>query len=386
MTINKSNSGGINEDLLKPREDNVTLEGNAPSAEETERAVEKVKHILGWDFELSEGANNMQELRELLPVIWACSNVVLGPILNKKMGMTVVDAGADFWEIQTKQDLQLSELLINSVCKRYPGSFSEEKDSPLRTGEKEIYQIDPMDGTWDVKHTLGLYGNDISKLTPSTILISKLMRDNTEEDFKPKASIIFEMINNFAFISDWEETEIYKFSKEGEPTKVEFEKKSYIWTPDQWIDINRRSAYLQENYDHFIWQLSEKLWFDVRPKHVWWAWTFPLQLLANYIRTEEFIPWFSNLEPISIWFNAQPDWKTWDTDPSVPLLNTFWFNEFTDIKGKPLTQNASQKNLKSDLVHTSWVVMSDNKELAKMLTDQVIKFEERCGSILEKNY
>ena len=345
-----------------------------------------VESIVDWSFNLSEESNNIEELRELLPLIYACNKLVIGPVLNQKIGMEVIKSWKTFWEIQTSQDLQLSELLIDAMSQKYPWTFSEEKDSELRTTENTIYQIDPLDWTWDLKYTLGISDWDNKKITPSTILISKLERENNAQNFKSKASIVFDMINEFAFISDWKEIELYKFNKQWEPQEVKTEVIDYTWKPEDWININRRTAYLQKNYDQFVSSLSKNLWLDINTIPVWWAWTFILHLLKNYIKTEQNVDWFTDLKPLSIWFNAQPDWKTWDTDPASPLLELFWLKEITDIYGEPIKQNASQKDIKKDLVHTEWCVLSTNEEISYILTTEAKKFRDKSKNLLEINY
>ena len=82
--------------------------------------------------------------------------------------------------IVTEADKKVSQYLLDGgiqgiagVRKQYPGSFSEEDDSPERLQVAEIYQIDPIDGTGDMVDTY-----KSSNVKGPTTLVSKLIRES----------------------------------------------------------------------------------------------------------------------------------------------------------------------------------------------------------------
>jgi len=113
-----------------------------------------------------------------------------------------------------------------------------------------------------------------------------------------------------------------------------------------------------------------------------------MQLFRNYIQpTDDFGRDFATLEPLTILFAAQLDWKTWDTDPTEIVAQTLGLPERTDIYGHSLVANAAEPEL-SNTHHTEGYVLSTSSHLANVLTEMAGRFEGRnpnC-SLTDKDY
>ena len=55
---------------------------------EVEIAIVEIKKMVGWKFKLLVGNKNNME--ELLPLVYACNKLVIGPVLNQKIGMILL--------------------------------------------------------------------------------------------------------------------------------------------------------------------------------------------------------------------------------------------------------------------------------------------------------
>lgn len=269
---------------------------------------------------------------------------------------------------------------IEGIRKVYPGSFSEEDDSPERLNSFTIFQIDPIDGTGDMIDTY-----QSSKVVSPTTLVSKLERKYTSDNFVPVSGLIFDVLNGFGLISDGDEIGLYKIENE-KVKEIKYEKTEHPWKEGDVIKINRRVSYPQLSFDGpFIDYI--KAGFEIERVNVGGAGTFALQLFRNYIEPKEFIKGFSDLETLTIAFNTQPDWKTWDTDPTEVIANALGLTERTNIYGGELTANASKETL-SDMHHKEGYVLSPDKNLRIGLTflaEQFTKKNPNCP-LTKKDY
>ena len=112
-----------------------------------------------------------------------------------------------------------------------------------------------------------------------------------------------------------------------------------------------------------------------------------MQFFRNYIQPKKEVRGFSELETSTIGFNAQPDWKTWDTDPTEVIANAMNLPERTNIYSCSLSANASAHNLQQ-MHHTSGYVLSPYNHLRDTLTQAAKDFESRNPDcpLLKKDY
>jgi len=269
--------------------------------------------------------------------------------------------------------------------KTLPGSFSEEDDAPVeRLKATEIWQVDPVDGTGDFVDTYAT-----PRVFGATTLVSKLIRDSASEPFKPIGGLIFDTINQIALISDGETIELYKADEKRALKKVPYESTApEVWTRGETVKINRRPSYPQLTFDGAFMTYLGKHGVNIERVNVGGAGTVALQLFRNYIQpTDPSGKAFADLAPIDICFNAQPDWKSWDTDPTDVIANALGLPKRTDIFGNKLYANASANEL-AEMHHTEGYVLSTSKELQIAMTANAQAFVDRnpdC-SLLQKDY
>jgi hypothetical protein len=318
------------------------------------------------------------------------NRAVVLPFIQKKYGLQVVDQGSDYGQIVTIADQKVSQYLLNGGIKgivgqrrRLEGSFSEEDDTPLRLHALELDQDDPIDGTGDLVKTY-----QTENVMGSTTLVSRLIRQSPTERFTPAAGLIFDNITETVLVSDGHDIGLFKVNEDGKLREAKYERMQ----PEEWrigrpIRINRREAYPQHNYDEFRMLVSIPANAHVEPVPVGGAGRIAMQFFRNYIQpTDKWGADFAKLEPIDICFNAQPDWKTWDTDPTEVIANALGLPPRTDIYGDPLTANAANRSLK-DMVHTTGYVLASDRVLRNFLTSHAVMYEAGTGrKLTEKNY
>ena len=90
-------------------------------------------------------SDNYTEMVHVLERVAQVNRAVTLPFIQKKTGLQVVSQGADHGMIVTEADLNVSKSLLAPLRDDYPGSFSEEDDSPQRLKSTELYQVDPID-------------------------------------------------------------------------------------------------------------------------------------------------------------------------------------------------------------------------------------------------
>lgn len=291
--------------------------------------------------------------------------------------------------VVTEADLNVSRFLLNGGLghngfrERYPGSFSEESDSEDRVKALSILQLDPIDGTGDFVDTYKL-----KKVTPPTTLVSKLTRNSLQEQFSPVAGFIFDVVNEFALLSDGKNVGLYQVDEGGRLREIKYERTEPEHTEsDTIIKINRRVSYPQLTFDGpFMGYLRNK-GLNIKQIPVGGAGIFALQIFRNYITPLEHVEGFSDLETLTMGFNAQPDWKTWDTDPTEIIANALGLPRRTDIYGSGLIANAEAKTLK-EMHHTTGYVTSTSRGFQDILVSSAVEFERRNPDcpLLTKDY
>ncbi len=334
-------------------------------------------------------ADNYTEMVHVLEDVARVNRAVTRPFIENKTGLKVVDEGEDHGMIVTEADKKVSLYLldggiegIQGLRESYPGSFSEEDDSSKRLKGKTIYQVDPLDGTGDFKDTY-----ESNNIIGPTTLVSKLQRNSLESKFSPVSGMIFDTLNEIALISDGKDIGLYKVDKDGKIKDIKYDVKEFNPPLDDKLMVNRRVCYPQLTFDGPFMDFLSKNGLNIERTIVGGAGTLGLQLFRNYIEPKEFVKGFSDLESISVLFNAQPDWKTWDTNPTDVIANALGLPKRTDIYGGKLTENAANKELQ-DMHHTKGYVLSPNKELHNYFTEAAKEFQERNPdvSLLKKNY
>lgn len=322
--------------------------------------------------------DNFTEMIHFLENVALINRTATLTYLEKKTGLKIISKGEDHGMIVTEVDRKVSQYLldgememagIKGIRQNYPGSFSEEDDSSERLNSLTIFQIDPIDGTGDMVDTY-----QSSKVVSPTTLVSKLERKSTSENFVPVSGLIFDVLNGFGLISDGNQIGLYKIENE-KVKEIKYEKTEHPWKEEDLIKINRRVSYPQLSFDGpFMDYINDE--FKIKRVNVGGAGTFAFQFLRNYIEPKEYVKGFSDLETITLMFNAQPDWKTWDTDPTEVIANAFGLPKRTNIYGEELTANASKEKL-SDMYHTKGYVLSSDEDLRIELTSLAKEFTRK---------
>ncbi len=326
--------------------------------------------------------DNYTEMVNMLERVAKINQIVTIPFIQKKTGLQIVSEGQDHGMIVTEADLNVSSALLNPLRKSYPGSFSEEDDSPQRLQALKIYQVDPIDGTGDFVDTY-----QSSKVTGPTTLISKLTRTSPQEKFTAVAGMIFDIVHGIALLSDGKQIGLYSVGEDGKLVDVPYERTAPELKPGNPVRINRRVSYPQLTFDGAFIDYLRKKGFNIQRVNIGGAGIFAMQVFRNYLQPKQNVPGFSDLETLTIGFNTQPDWKTWDTDPTEVIANALSLSSRTDIYGNPLTANAANEKL-SNMHHKTGYVLSTNESLRNSLVQAAKDFEERNPDcpLLKKDY
>ena len=338
--------------------------------------------------------NDYKEMVEwTLPQVVRINRAITKPVIKKRTGLKIVSEGESFGAIVTNVDIGASQALLEGnipgvagLRSLYPGSFSEEQDSPERITACNIYEVDPLDGTGDFKKTY-----DASVIMPPTTLVTKLKRKDSGEPYTPVVSLIFETVHEYGLVSDGTRIGFFTVTPEGEIYEVpcrliKYDRPFDLSLP---IFINRRPAYPQQCFDtKFVPYLREHFRLDIRQVSVGGAGMQALHLFRNYIEpSQQDCPAFHKLKPLTISFNAQPDWKTWDTDPADVIAKAIGLPERTTIFGEKISDHASKKkenaaatNLK-DMWHPKGCVLSTDGYLQQLIC-QIAKIVPNFGDNL----
>jgi hypothetical protein len=102
-----------------------------------------------------------------------------------------------------------------------------------------------------------------------------------------------------------------------------------------------------------------------------------LQIFRNYLEVKDGNGgFFNNLERLTILFNAQPDWKTWDVDPIAVIAKALNMYGGTDIFSKPLTANA-RAGTKDGMIHKTGYALSISQQLHGIMTEYANQFSKK---------
>ena len=329
----------------------------------------------------------------VLPQVIAVNRVVTRPVIEKKTGLKVLSSGEDFGQIVTNVDIGVSNALLNGgisgvegLRSRYPGSFSEEQDSPVRRSSLVIYEVDPIDGTGDFQKTY----NTSSVMSPTT-LVTKLVRESVDEPFRPVAGMIFEIVNQYAIIGDGTSTGLFVAGKDG-VVQIPIQKisQSGVKIP---LRINRRFSYPQDVYDNEFPKFLEQYGCDIQQVAVGGAGMQALQFFRGVFEpADSGAEAFSGLEKIDIVFNCQPDWKTWDTDPATVIARAWGCKLYDNIEDNAeiTPPNAAAEKM-SDMWHRYGCRLGEESVDGMMtaplaLGELARTFRELGNDLLSKNY
>ena len=351
----------------------------------------------------------------VLPWVTRVNRMITWPVIRKKMGIEIVSKGRNFGEIQTDLDIGISQVLLDGAPKldiaglrsMYPGSFSEEQDSLERTTALTIYEVDPLDGTGDFKKT-----HQTTNVIPPTTLVAKLERGSVNDLFVPVAGMIFEILNEYALVGDESKIGLYKIMPDGSIKNIPFE---FEWHEEKLtghhlagnsvVRLNRRHAYPQYNFDVAFKEFCDKSRWGVIQIPTGGAGLQALQFFRQYIHpTKGTLTAFEKLEELDVVFNCQPDWKTWDTDPSQVIARAIAKQNYeqcksrvytedyrrprleTNIFSHPLAANATAVSLK-DMWHRSGCIMTGDRTLEDCMLQAADEFMKITGkNLLEINY
>ncbi|GEM_PF-2660377 len=333
--------------------------------------------------------SNFDEMVGMLEHVGRINRVVTLPFVQKKTGLRILDQGQDHGMIVTEADRNVSAYLLDGglegtpgVRQSYPGSFSEESDTPERLSALELIEVDPIDGTGDFVDTYSA-----ARVVGPTTLVTKLQRSSPDQPFRPVAGFIFDILHGIALLSDGKDIGLYKL-KDGKLLDASYK----LVQPEPWnstrpVRINRRLSYPQLTFDGpFMDYLQKNMHIERVP--VGGAGIFALQVFRNFVEpTDDLGRDFRDLEHLTIGFNAQPDWKTWDVDPTEVIATALGFPPRTDIYGQPLRANAANPTLR-DMHHTTGYVLSPHQGLQNTLVRFATEFTQRNSDcpLTKKDY
>ncbi len=321
----------------------------------------------------------MANIFSLIPNVVRVNREVTLPILAKKTGLRVISNADDETMVATDVDIGITSALLEGLpgmeglSTLYPGSFSEELDSPMRGSSKIVAELDPCDGTGDLKRTA------LSKnIIPSTLLLALLKRHAIGYAFDVVGGIIYNEVHEYGIASDGQETVLFS-GKDGKVKEIPFE----ITSPPVWglcdepLILTRRVNYPQLVYDGPFIKYLKKCGVNVKIINTGGAGMFALHLFRNFINpTGPGVEEFEKLPKISASFNCMPTWKTWDTDAAQIIGKALGLPQMTDLFGRKLTANACNEKL-DDMWHTQGTLMARDSHLQQTLIGVASSFMER---------
>ena len=335
--------------------------------------------------------NRVSEMVEWVfpQVVRACRKAVLPRLRDK--GITIVSRGADFGEIVTDMDLGASALLLDGgegnegLRNRLPGSFSEESDSLQRMGAVVLYENDPCDGTGDAVAT-----RDTGAIVGPTNLTARLERPTADSRFTPIVGMIYDVLGEYAIIGGEGRVLLGRANEAGGFVPVRFYRvQETIAASRQPTRIGIRRAYPQTNAHVRFPAFLGLGGVGIEQIPVGGAGTQALQFFRSRIVpvNSADLPAFARLEPIDAIVNAQPDWKTWDTDPTLAIAGVLGLPDATDLFGEALRENAAASAM-SDMHHRSGFVLAYDANLRDFFTGKAREFRDAYPelNLLKKDY
>ncbi len=288
----------------------------------------------------------------------------------------------DAHDIKTDTDIAVSKALLDGaedipgLRSLYPASFSEEEDSPRRKDALDLIELDPTDGTGDFVDTY-----KSARIMSPTTLAARLTRASIHEPFTPVWGIIFEVMHEYALVSDGET--VLFLVMDGEHFRTVFLCLNQLraWQAHDTINLARRASYPHLAYDGpFIRSLGTQ-GINVRQVLTGGAGMQALQFFRQFIRpSEEKLPVgaqaFIKLEPLSALFAPQGDWKCWDTDATAVIARALRLPNPRSVWGKStLAGNASNNSL-DVMRHAAGYILAGDIGIETMLLNAAWHFNQ----------
>lgn len=322
------------------------------------------------------------DMLEVLELVVKVNRAITLPVLEKKSGLTIVSHGKDFSEVVTQTDLNVSAALLDGgiqglsgLRSECPGSFSEEQDTKDRLTALRVRQVDPIDGTGD--WVASCRSGDV--FSPYT-LVSKLERKNVSDPFETVAGLVFDTLHQFALVSDGHQLGLFLVDESGTTCKLDYElitPPAWSWSEDEILYINRRVAYPLLTFDGPFIDYLRGQGIKVQTVEVGGAADMGLRVFRNYLKPKgPGMEWFYQLQPLTICFNTESVWKTWDTNPLDAIASALGLPPSTDMYGQPLEANAAAPLL-TDMFHRTGYVLSTSQALQQRLCELASEFERR---------
>lgn len=306
--------------------------------------------------------------------------------------LNALENPGDISTIVTVQDRAISRLFLQEGIGKWPGvqmalpgSFSEEMDSQGRAKELTVIQLDPIDGTGDLNKSTHPDYAEFRKRTGivrpygATNLVSKLERRTADEPFTSTSGLIFDFIDEVALIGDGETAELYR-AENGKLTPIRFRLQQRNYRVGEPIRIGKRVAYPHEGFDEFLRYLREKKNLNLKVVTIGGAGRAALQVFRTNMHPDGAVPNDYRDTALDVLFNAQPDHKTWDLDPTLAIYGTLGVTKPTDVYGDPLTANAAVPELRPGAWHTNgYIYSARGKGLHDMMAQYARDFEHDTG-------
>lgn len=297
--------------------------------------------------------------------------------------LTAVENPQNISTIVTVQDKAISRLFltegidgIRGVQHERPGSYSEEMDSPERVNALEIDELDPIDGTGDLK-----FSADSGNPYGATNLVSRLRRGSTSDPFIPVAGMIFDFVDEMVLLGDEGAVGLYKVDGE-RLTPVPYNLRQSEYRQGEPIRIGRRDAYPHQAYEEFLNFLKDEKKLNLVVVRIGGAGRAAEQLFrTNMLPETSDVPADYRNTAIDVFFNYQPDHKTWDLDPTLAMHRKLGVTTPTDVYGNPLTANAAEPQLKPGAWHLNgYLYSARGPTLHGLLAQAALDFEQAIGN------
>lgn len=310
------------------------------------------------------------------------------------LALQAVSNPYDISTIVTVQDNAISRHYLETgidgfpaVQQELPGSFSEELDSVFRTTVEEAEQLDPIDGTGDLKKSTSTDPKDvefrqkygITQPYGATTLLSILARDNTDQPYISRGGLILDPIARTAILGTEARVELYR-AEADQLVPVAYRLQHSEWQSGERIRIGKRVAYPHAGFDAFLEYLQAK-GVDLEIMTVGGAGRMAEQCFMTNMEVEdlELKEEFAKYA-IDVVVNTQADHKTWDLDPTLAMREALNVTMPTDVYGEAPIANAAAKDLKYGAWHTKgYIYSARGQALHNFMAEQVRAFERDTG-------
>lgn len=280
----------------------------------------------------------LQEMRDTARFV----NAINREVFRGGLRLHALENPVDISTIVTVQDNAISRMYLQDgigefegVQRRLPGSFSEEMDSPQRRSALKAYELDPIDGTGDLK-----FSADSGKPYGATNLVSRLERQDISHPFTSTAGLIFDFVDEMALLGDGYEAELCKVDG-NRLVKIPWKLNYRPYMDGEPIRIGKRDAYPHEGFDAFLRYLKDGKKLKLEVVRIGGAGRGALQLFRTNMDTDGPVPDDYKKTAIDVFFNYQPDHKTWDLDPTLAMHRCLNVTTPTSVYGNGLDANAA---------------------------------------------